>query len=60
MTRNKERRLVLDCDSDFHDLVKQYARRNNRSVMRLMKHALLVYMRQNPVYKDGEYESTES
>jgi len=56
----KNKRLVIDCEEDFHSKVKEYARANNRSVQRLVKHVLLVYMRQNPVYKDGEYESTET
>ena len=55
----KNKRLVIDCEEDFHRKVMEYARANNRSTQRLVRHVLLAYMRQNPVVKDGEYEYTE-
>ena len=54
-----KKRLVIDVDPGLKEIIYQYSRANGRSMQSMIKHAVLQYMRQNPVVKVGEYESTE-
>jgi len=55
----KKKRLVIDIDEGLKQIIYQYSRANGRSMQSMIKHAVLQYMRQNPLVKVGEYDSTE-